>query len=88
MKLTIDDKKILKDFGCNILDFFQIEKAMGNSITTYEIETKPISREEAKELLGKKIYLSGISRSAFHGSAARETKDGRAIYFDSSRLFR
>ena len=47
-----------------------------------------ITIKGAIELLGRKNFLSGIARSAFHWDAMRETEDGRKIFFDSSRLFR
>ena len=93
MKLTKADKEYLKDIGYAIRDFEQIEKATGK--TTYTMvdentgeETK-INREKTIEIIGRKAYLSGISRSAFHWTSVRETdKLGVIIYFDSSRLFR
>ena len=57
-------------------------------------ERKKIFRDmgqavQALEILGEKKFLSGISRSAYHYTAARETEDGEfVVYFDSSVLFR
>ena len=97
MKLTSEDKKILLKFGYPKEDFYQIERA--TTKTTYEIyernnnnkiETnyKKISQSEALDILGREIYLSGISRSAFHNSACRDNENGQTVYFDSSRLFK
>ena len=94
MKLTNKDKEILRQFGDEEADFEQIERAIGK--TTYTLQgnkngifvERKITAKKAIELLGRKNFLSGISRSAFHWSAVRETDDGREIYFDSSRLFR
>ncbi|MEG0898369.1 MAG: hypothetical protein RSF40_01485 [Oscillospiraceae bacterium] len=89
MKLTAEDKKLLKKWGHKTSDYPQIEKAMNKGITIYELDLNDgyVSRDEAIVLLGREVYLSGVARSAFHWSAARETKDKRTIYFDSSRLF-
>lgn len=93
MKLTNQDKEYLKKLGHTSEDFAQIEKATGK--TTYTLcdeftgKETLINTEKALELLGRETYLSGISRSAFHWSALRETKTyGISIYFDSSRLFK
>jgi len=88
MKLTEKDKDLLSSWGYTERDFPQIEEATYSTKTKYELEGKPIDREEAIRLLGRLTYLSGISRSAFHWSAARETDDGRVVLFDSSRLFK
>ena len=83
MKLTKEDKALLKSWGHSEDDFSQIEKATNKTMTTYELSCKRILREDAIQILGRAEYLSGIARSAFHGSASREN-----IYFDSSNLFR
>lgn len=88
MKLTSADMALLLEWGHPESDFQQIEEAFKKSKTKYKFGDKPISREEAISLLGREQYLSGISRSAFHYTAARETPDGQFVYFDSSNLFR
>lgn len=88
MKLTKEDKELLTKRGYEESDFPQIERAFNKRVTTYQMGGKPISREEAIEALGWERYLSGISRSAFHYTAARETKNGCSILFDSSNLFK
>ena len=91
MKLTNEDKVLLLDWGYTEKDFAQIEEAFQKSKTTYELGSTPISRDEAIRLLGRRQYLSGIARSAFHRSAARcvpmSTSD-EMVYFDSSKLFK
>lgn len=86
MKLLEEDKNYLKDLGFLEKDIVQIEEAIGK--TTYTLEQKKISSKCAIEILGRKVFLSGIGRSAFHWSAVREAEDGRTVYFDSSRLFK
>lgn len=88
MKLTRKDKELLFSWGYTEQDFPQIEEATHSTKTKYELDGNPIDRAEVIRLLGRKAYLSGIARSAFHWSAMRETDDGRTIGFDSSRLFR
>ena len=88
MKLTENDKVLLVKWGHSESDFSQIEEAMKKNKTKYRLEGSSVSREEAINLLGHKEYLSGIARSAFHCTAARETPDGKFIIFDSSNLFR
>ena len=88
MKLTNTDKALLLEWGHPESDFQQIEEAFKKTKTKYELGDKPISREDAISLLGREQYLSGISRSAFHYTAVRETPDGQLVCFDSSNLFR
>lgn len=86
MKLTKSDKEYLKEIGYLECDFSQIERASGK--TDYMYQSKRIGQKKAIELLGRKKYLSGIARSAFHWSACGETADGSCIYFNSSHFFR
>ena len=88
MKLTNEDKVLLLDWGHTEDDFAQIEKAFQKSKTSYEMDGVRITREKAIELLGRRRYLAGISRSAFHWTATQETKDGKWVCFDSSKLFK
>ena len=88
MKLTKEHKQILEGLGVSSDDFRQISEVMDEKHTTYELEDVVISREEAIKILGMETYLSGISRSAFHCSAMRDSSDGeQSIYFDSSSYF-
>ena len=88
MKLTSNDKGMLRKWGFSDQDFAQIEEALQKSKTKYKLGSDPISREEAIVILGREAFLSGISRSAYHFTAARQTPDGKIVYFDSSNLFR
>lgn len=38
--------------------------------------------------MDRETWLSGIGRATFHWSAARETRDGKTIFFDASKLFK
>ena len=84
--LTDEDIKILKSFGNKKNDIDQIEKAV--AVTDFEIDEKPIDLVSVLRIMDRKVFLSGMSRSAFHWSAARETVDGRVVLFDSSKLFK
>ena len=97
-KLTQEEKHLLNEWGYPCEDFEQIERAMLKSKTKYRLislkengneESKNITREEAIGILGKRDYLSGIARSAFHWTAYRENQaQTYAVQFDSSALFK
>ena len=86
MKLRKIDKVMLEELNVPEKDWAQIEAAI--SKTTFEYNKRRISASEASRLLGRKEFLSGMSRSAFHWSATRETPDGATVYFDSIRYFK
>ena len=91
MKLTSEDKDLLRQWGFDDKDFPQIELATQTRYTKYQIGNKSISRGRALDLLGRRKYLSGIARSAFHYTAARtvgENEESGVVFFDSSRLFK
>lgn len=93
MKLTEEDKTILLSHGYRECDFRQIEIASAN--TKYELQNAKeptkhirIGSHKTIKILGRELYWSGISRSAFHYSAARSTPDNKyTVYFDSSAIF-
>ena len=89
MKLSIEDKKILKEWGYLEDDLPQIQKAL--NVTVYTLHTasgeERITADKARSILGDEIFLSGISRSTFHWNSGRESKDGKYVSFDSSRLY-
>jgi len=86
MKLTVEDKKLLKSWGYPNEDLKQIERATNK--TEYEVNGERISLTEVLEILDRETYLSGISRSAFHWSSCRDGREGQRVYFNSSKLFR
>ena len=88
MKLTEGDKQLLRSWNFEEREFAQIEEAFSASKTKYSLNGKRISRQKAIELLGREGYLSGIARSAFHYTAARETQTGDCVIFDSHELLR
>lgn len=92
MKLTPEDIKHLLNIGYLKSDIPQIEEAI--HISTYTLidsddnDLGRLSVEEAIEVLGRKSFIFGIARSAFHWSACRKTDDGKYVYFNSSALFK
>lgn len=71
-------------------DFPQIEAAVDiASYYYYERETEVyIDRDHARRLLGTEAWLSGISRAAFHWTAARDAIGGQTIFIDCTKLFK
>lgn len=88
MKLSDSDKALLNGWGFAKEDIKQIEDALKKCNTKYKFRGQRITRETAISLLGREVFLSGISRSAFHFSASRETPSGEFVYFDSSAFFK
>ena len=92
VKITKERKQILLGFGETEESIPQIREALKKTVYTLldpEGVEKRISAEKALDILGERTFLSGISRSAFHWTAARESEDGKQkVYFDSSKLFR
>lgn len=84
--LTNEDKQFLIECGYEKEDFNQIARAI--SKTTYEYKGENITAQKAIEIVGREAFLSGIARSAFHWTAAREGKDGNCVLFDSKSLFK
>ena len=94
LTLTEKDKADLLALDVPPEDFWQISEAALSKYTKYSVyakgseKGKRISRNEAIRLLGRKEWLSGLSRSAFHYSACRDTLDGASfVLFDSHKLF-
>lgn len=85
MKLTEQDKVCLLSIGNRLQDLNQIEYAVAK--TTFKCDGEHISQAEALTILGRKDFLCGMSRSAFHWDTSRTTPDGRTVDFDSSRYF-
>lgn len=93
MKLTEEDKQLLRKLGHPDADFPQIEEAMQTKYTKYDYQGKRISREKAIELLGRRKYICGLSRSAFHWSAVQHVSENDGseddvVGFDSHNLFK
>lgn len=90
MKLTKNDKEILKRIDYLDSDMDQIAEAMTKTIYTLctkDGQEERISRAKAREILGDEEYLSGIGRSAFHFTSMRG-EEGMRVHFNSSKLFK
>lgn len=98
-KLTENDIALLRDWGeINDDDIKQIERCASKKWTKYELTDekqgicKKISREEAIEILGRKEWLSGMQRCAFHCSAVRYRGGGCEgdlfVLFDAYNFFK
>lgn len=85
MKLTDKMRETLREWGHPENEIEQIERA--TEVTTYERNGRTITEEDARRLLGTRVWLSGLSRSAFHWDAARIDRYGQTVSFDSRKLF-
>ena len=86
IKLSKKDFDILKDMGYLEEDFNQIKdleyKYFQVDKNLKEIQ---VSEKEVKKILSKQDFLSGIGRSAFHGTAfRRDVKSGIGILIESN----
>ncbi len=92
MILSPDDKDLLRSWNHTDRDIDQISDAIRRTTYTAYIpgttRGKRISADAAVEILGRKDFLSGIARSAFHFTALRVNGTGTEVYFDSRKLFR
>lgn len=94
MILQTRDINILKKWGYLDEDISQIQEAINVSeYTKYKVkppyeDVKSLAAAEAYKLLGNEMFLSGIARSAFHWSSAREYCKTYGVSFDSRKLFR
>ena len=84
--LSEQDIKVLKALNYSNSDIIQIDKSVTK--TNYTLDNKRISHKEARIILGNDKFLSGIARSAFHFTAAREANNKKLILFNSSKLFK
>lgn len=91
--LTKEDKDFLRQKGYSIKDVAEIDYAASRSRYFRVVETQgetldvPISAQQAVDILGKELWLSGISRSTFHWTCSRISSDGTTVRFDSSSAF-
>ena len=86
MKLLKSDREYFKKCGYLDRDIPQIEEAIKVMVYTNE-EDKRVSRKYVLENMDRETWLSGIGRASFYWSSARETYDGKTIFFDASKLF-
>ena len=86
-KLTDSDKETLKSFGYLAQDFSQIVFA-ANEIDYFYLDKK-ISSYAAEMILGRKRFLSGVARVAFHRTAVRCANDDetKTVLFDGGLMW-
>ena len=90
--MTKYQEDYFKAHGEDEKSFRQLNEAMRR--TKYTLVTpytsRKIRKEEAVEVLGEDEYLSGIQRSAFHGTATRKVmgQPFQMVLFDSSALWK
>lgn len=93
MKLTNKDKNYLISIGYDTEDFSAIEettKHIKYELSIYDLSDKSkytirLNQKEVIEILGRDVFISGLGRATFHGSAAQcvETQQGNIrIYFE------
>lgn len=85
MKLTNKDKNYLLSIGYGNDDFSIIEETV--RFIRYELIGIPdirISKDKAIKILGRELFISGIGRATFHGSAIRRCAENTNIevYFE------
>lgn len=84
MKLTEQDKQTLRDLGHPESDMRQLERAARECRYT-DRHGNRITAEKAVEMLGRKTWLSGISRAAFHATAGQE-ENNNYVSFDCYKM--
>lgn len=88
--LTDEDKNVLLEWGYPEEDLDQIELEANVCEFTQCYKTKAdkvITRDEAIKILGRKEWLSGISRTAFHWNCGRENGK-KYVHFESGLIGR
>lgn len=86
MKLTKSDIEKLLKWGHLESDINQLEQAANICVYTDKNE-KRISCKKAIDMLGREVWLSGISRAAFHWDCGRGEGDNY-VGFDCSKIFK
>lgn len=88
MRLTSEEKEILRSMGYVDWDLQQIEEA--SKVTSYTLctpEERVISEMEALKFLERKTFLNGLARSTFSGSAYRKCLGRKGIVRIDSDCF-
>lgn len=93
MTMTKEDKAYFLSIGNRTQDLKQLDCAIREVfLTLHDKKTGKstgITNAKAIEVLGRETFLSGISRSAFHATATRESTDGRySVSFDLKKWWR
>lgn len=94
MKWYKEDIKKLREEGYDNDDIAQIKSA-GRYLKLYLLyedenvnkSQKRIYQKEALEILGRDMFISGLSRASFHFTSTR-TNHYKTVYFDCSSMFK
>lgn len=89
MKLTKQDKELLKSWGYSQNAISQIGYAINHSYIKYrlgKVGTKEITLDEAISILGRERYLGGVAKSVFRWYTVRTADNGISVNFDSSKF--
>lgn len=87
MELTKQDKQILREIGHPESDMRQLAEAARRCKYENYKDGKKLTAAEVINLIGRKYWLYGISRAAFHFTTSR-TENGQHIGFDCSAMFK
>ena len=81
---------LLLSWGHNKEDLWQIKESTKYlKLTKYDgVKKVKITQREALEILGRKEFISGISRAAFHFTAMRTGKNQINVLFDCGAMFK
>lgn len=85
MKLTEQDKQTLRDFGHPESDMRQLGEAARRCKYTDE-HHKRISAEKVIEKIGRRAWLAGLSRAAYHASASQGEYGQNYVSFDCWKM--
>ncbi len=88
--LTKEDREMLLSMGYSKNDVIQINYVVARiEIRRIDGNTQQtITSKDARALLGRERFLSGLGRSSFHYTATRTTPEGISVQFDASRVFK
>lgn len=94
MKLTEEDKQILRSWNYTEQNIEQIKRFLGKTVYKFVDDengtSERISATKASELLDRKDFLSGLARSTFHWTAVRElpNNENAHVFFNSGNYWR
>lgn len=87
MALTNEDKQMLRNIGHPESDMRQLSEAARRCKYKNNKDGKRMTAGKVINLIGRKYWLYGISRAAFHFTTSR-TENGQNISFDCSAMFK
>ena len=85
MKLTEQDKIILRDFGHPESDMRQLCEAARRCKYTDESRNR-LSVDKVIEMIGRRAWLAGLSRAAYHATASQGEYGKNYVSFDCWKM--